>query len=440
MTASVYVAVLGARRLETSPDNHYAHLAQSFLDGRLDQGGDPPGMNDWACYDRVEHGACPNGQFRLAAGDPARYRWYVSFPPFPAVVLLPAVAAFGVNLPDRLFFAVLAGLGPSTLYVLLRRLRERGHSERGVAEDLFLVFLFAFGSVFFFVAEQGTVWFAAHVVYVPLLCLFLTASIDAERPLVAGTLLGLMFMTRPTTLLFGLFFAAEAIRVARREGASVAPDGAGWLRRLGAFVAGVELRGFFRRALPFAVPVLVTGALAMAMNRARFEDPFEFGHEYLQIVWRTRIEKWGLFNYHYVGRNLSVALASLPWLSRTPPHVVISGHGLAMWITTPHVLFALYPKRTPPILTALTMPTLIVLFADLAYQNSGWLQFGYRFSLDYLPAIFAMLALGGRRFGWEARLLAVVALVVNTFGALTFDRAMEYYHVEGTQQVLFQPD
>lgn len=440
MAASVYVAVLGDRRFETSPDNHYAHLAQSLLEGRLDQGGDPPGTNDWACYDRVEHGACPNGQFRLAASDPDRYRWYVSFPPLPALVILPAVAAFGVGLPDRLFFALIAGFGPATLYVLLRRLRERGHSERSVGEDLFLTILFAFGTVFFFVAEQGTVWFAAHVVLVPLLCMYMAASVDAERPVLAGTMLGLMFLTRPTTAIFALFFAAEAARMTRRGSARTPREDAGWLSRFFFFVVGTELRGFFRKAVPFAVPVLVSGGVAMAMNHARFEDPLVFGHEYLQIFWRTRIEKWGLFNYHYVGRNLSVFLASLPWLSREAPHFVVSGHGLALWVTTPHVLYALHPRRMPPILVAFTVPTVLVMVADLMYQNSGWLQFGYRFSLDYLPAVFAMLALGGRRFGWEARLLAVFAIVLNTFGALTFDRAPAYYHVDGTQRILHQPD
>ncbi len=440
VAASVYVAMLGERRLETSPDNHYAHLAHSFLEGRLDQGGDPPGTNDWACFDRVELGPCPNGQFRFPPEMQDRYRWYVSFPPFPAVVILPAVAILGVDLPDRLFWALVAGLGPAMLAVLLRVLRERGLSERRLGEDLFLVALFAFGSVYFFVAVQGTVWFAAHVVLVPLLCAYLLASLDAKHPWIAGSLLGLMFLTRPPTLLFGAFFVAEAMR-AHRSATAVADDPeAHWLRRLGRFLAGVAVRPALLRGVSFAVPLLAIGGVAMAMNHARFADPFEFGHEYLQIVWRGRIEKWGLFNYHFVGRNLAVLVASLPWFSRTPPFVQVSGHGLALWVTTPHVLMALFPKRESAVLTALTLPTVAVLLMDLMYQNSGWLQFGYRFGLDYLPAVFAMLALGGRRFGFEARVLAVAALVINTFGAVTFDRAPAYYHIDGTQRVLFQPD
>ena len=59
----------------------------------------------------------------------------------------------------------------------------------------------------------------------------------------------------------------------------------------------------------------------------------------------------------------------------------------------------------------------------LLYQNSGWLQFGYRFSNDYAVFLFAMLAIGGSRFGkLFYALRAAGASRVNTFGALTFDR------------------
>ena len=63
-------------------------------------------------------------------------RWYVSFPPFPAVVLVPFVAVWGTHVWDRLIWAILAGLAPALTYVFLRRLRETGRSERGVVEDL----------------------------------------------------------------------------------------------------------------------------------------------------------------------------------------------------------------------------------------------------------------------------------------------------------------
>ena len=82
----------------------------------------------------------------------------------------------------------------------------------------------------------------------------------------------------------------------------------------------------------------------------------------------------------------------------------------------------------------------LVAIWDLSYQNSGWVQFGYRFALDYMPALIVLLALSRRRLGgvWIGAL--VFAIAVNLFGAITFDRASMFYDDDGTQERLFQPD
>ncbi len=438
VATGVYLAVLGPERLSVhSPDNHYAHLADAWLRGRLDLPDGPPGTNDWACFDPRTGEACAGG-FR-ARHDP-NVRWYVSFPPFPAAVIAPAVAVFGRELPDRAFWALIAGLGPALLLAVLRKLGRAGHGERSLGEDLALTALFAFGSVFFFVAVQGTVWFAAHVVGTALLCGYLYATIDAERPVLAGTLLGLAFLTRPTTLLLSLVFAAEAARVSRREGAAAIEVDTHPMRRLGRYLAGTDVRGWLRRALPFALPIVACLALAAWHNDARYDDPTEFGHRFLQIRWRPRIERWGLFSYHYLGRNLSIWLTSLPWILDEAPWLRISRHGLALWVTTPALLWLGWPKRWTPLMIGLLVSSVPVVLMDLCYQNSGWVQFGPRFALDYLPLWFAALALGGRRFRVGFAALFIWALAINAFGAATFDRAWEHYDGDGTQRVLTQPD
>ncbi len=437
MSALVYVAVLGDRRFETSPNDHFSHLAAAWLEGRLDLGGPPPGRNDWACFDRETASACPPG---FAHGG-ERYRWYVSFPPFPALVVLPAVALAGGpdGLPDRFFWALLAGLGPALLYRLLARLRREGTSGRSRRDDLALTALFAVGSVYFFVAVQGAVWFAAQVVATSLLVLYLDFASDARRPWAAGLMLGLLFLTRPTTALLSAFFGYELMRTHRRPEAPALPA-EGWLGRLVAWVRGVDWRAAVPRGLRFSVPMLAAGTLAMLHNAARFEDPLEFGHTFLQIRWRERIETWGLFNYHYLAKNLAVFTSSLPWLSAEAPYVKVSGHGLALWYTTPPLLMVFFPRRWTARMIGLAAAVVPVLLLDLAYQNSGWLQFGYRFALDYLPALFVLLALGRRRFGPVFGIAMVFAIAVNLFGAITFDRAMQYYDVQGSQTRIFQPD
>ena len=442
LCAAVYLATLGSRALAPSPNNHYAHLAWAWLHGQLHLVGNrPPGRNDWACFDVERKGPCPPG-FRVGGEHDPRHRWFVSFPPLPAVVLLPAVAVAGgpQRVPDRLIWALVAALVPAALYVALRRLRETGESGRSAREDVGLSMLFAFGTVFYFVAVQGTVWFAAHVLASLLLVLHLHFGYGARRPVLAGWMLGLSFLTRPTTAFLCLFFAVEALRASRPPDAPEAPATWWWPKRVLHWLGQVCWRPALGRMLRFAAPVLVCGLAAMLYNHARFGDPFEFGHRYLQIGWRGRIERWGLFNYHYLPRNLAIFLAALPWLSARPPYVKVGLHGLALWFTTPNLLLALWPRRVGARYVALALGIAPVLLLDLAYQNSGWVQFGYRFALDWLPLAFLMLALGGRRFGPGFWATALFAVAVNTFGAVTFDRAWEFYDDDTTQRRLFQPD
>ncbi len=413
--AAVYVATLGPRIHGTSPNAHFVYLADSFLHGQLDlRAKKPPSDNDWARYGG---------------------RIYVSFPPFPAVVIAPLVAIWGTKTWDSLFWSVLAGFGPALLFTLLRRLREVGLSERTQRDDWLLTILFAFGSVYYYVAVQGTVWFAAHVVAVSLIALYVRFALQAARPFWAGAMIALAFMTRPPTLLLAAFFALEAlIRSRKAEAEAAAPD------TLKAALRGVDWPAFARRVAVFSLPIVVMLGIAMAFNKARFNDPFEFGHSLLEIRWRTRIEKWGLFNYHYLARNLAVMLTSLPWLTALAPYVLISRHGLALWVTTPQLGLVLWPKRSSLTMLGLAIAAALAALANLLYQNSGWIQFGYRFSLDYAVLFFALLALGGRRFGKAFIALTVLAIAINLFGAITFDRAHRYYDKDTTQRVLFQPD
>src|SRR5262249_1266734 len=150
--------------------NHYALLADAWLHGRQNLPEGPPsytGNNDFAQYEG---------------------KTYISFPPFPAVLMLPLVKLSGSaeNFRDGQFIIWLAGLGPAFLFLVLEKLRRTGRAERTERDNVILSVLFAFGTVYFFTAVQGTVWFAAHVVCVGLLGLFLLFALDAEKPLWAG--------------------------------------------------------------------------------------------------------------------------------------------------------------------------------------------------------------------------------------------------------------
>ncbi|HEU4581077.1 MAG TPA: hypothetical protein VFS67_22625 [Polyangiaceae bacterium] len=401
----VYLLVAGPARLtDHTPYNHFALLADSWIHGRLDLGGSPPdyaGANDFSQYDG---------------------KWYVPFPAFPALLLVPLVyfAGSAELVRDAQFFVSIAPLGPALLFVILERLRLLGRSGRSRWENLALTFSFGLGSVYFFSAVQGSVWFAAHVVAVALGAGYVLMSIDARRPGWAGLCLGLGYLSR-STLLFGApFFLFEAWRACRSDGKWPA-----W-------------GPLCRRILLFAAPFALCFAASLLHNYARFDDPFEVGYRYLQIAWQGRIEKWGLFHYHYLAKNLGVMLTSLPWIHP----LRINLHGLALWLTTPIYLYLIWPCQPRPGFAGLLVTAACIGIPALFYQNTGWMQFGYRFSNDYALLLFVALALSRPRLRWHFWVLSLWGVAINSFGAVTFDRAQyaRYYYQQPSQEALYQPN
>jgi hypothetical protein len=69
---------------------------------------------------------------------------------------------------------------------------------------------------------------------------------------------------------------------------------------------------------------------------------------------------------------------------------------------------------------ALWLTVAVTALPGLLYQNTGYVQFGYRFSLDYTPYLFLLLAVGARpldRLFWA---LGLFGVAVNTWGAVVF--------------------
>ncbi len=438
VASGVYAAFAGPDRLgHHTPYNHYALLADAWLHGRQDLANGPPPYamnNDFAEF---------NG------------KTYISFPPFPAVLMLPLVKLAGSpeNFRDGQFIVWLAGIAPAVLLLVLEKLRRTGRSLRSERENVALAMLFAFGTVYFFTAVEGTVWFAATVVGTACQALYVLFALDAERPALAGAMLGCAFMSRPTILFAAPLFALEALRMASRE---FPPPGASLGRQLRATWRDLDRIALAKSYVAFALPILAAFGANSLLDHARYQSwsPFDPGHEYLTVGWHARMIRWGLFSYHFLGKNLGVALTSLPWLAPKDGGVLygspfkINEHGLALWFTTPIYFWILWPKRFDgqpdrKWLYAIAVISMAVPAAmDLLYQNSGWRQFGYRFSNDYAVLLFVLLAVGARPMRALFATCAAWGVAWNVFGAATFDKAEfdRFYFRDGSQTIVYQPD
>lgn len=429
LVSAVFLACAWDRLGQHTSFNHFAHLADAWLHGRQD----------------IVHG----GPAYAHGNDFAEFngKTYISFPPFPAVLMLPFVKLAGSPeaFQDGQFVVWLAGLAPTFLFLALERLRLDGRSPQSSSGNLLLAASFAFGTVYFFTAVQGSVWFAGHVTGATLLCAFLLVAQRARHPLLAGLCAGCIFLSRPTMLLATIFFAFELWNVESERADSGELPAPPLMERL----AALDKLRVVRTLGTFALPLALCLAAAAWTNHARFEtwNPSAFGHEHLTVQWHRRIVKWGLFGLHYLPKNLGIVLTSLPWPrahDASPSEVLfrINEHGLALWFTTPLYFLLFFPHRKSRLTLGLLVAALLPATMNLLYQNSGWRQFGYRFSNDYAPLLFVLLAVRGVRLGRLYHTLLAWSVIWNLFGAITFDRGQfdRWYFREGSQSVVYQPD
>lgn len=396
----------------------------------------PPHTNDWASWWEIEtrkgdtyrgiwldeeydgrFKTLDNEVYYLEPGQIDRSestrRYFVSFPPGPAVLMMPLELIWGHDLNDVWFTIFFAALNIVLMYLVLKRLSLGGRTGRSRSDNLWLTALFAFGTAHMWSSVLGEVWFTALVVGVTFTLLYILFAIDAKFPFLAGCALALGFATRTPLVFASIFFFAFLFFPKGRFRPS-------------------HVWGRYGRLVRFCLPCLIVGVSLLLMNQVRFESLTSFGHAFLSGGDIGRIQDYGLFNIHFLSKNLSAMLTLLPKFQPEYPYVIVSKHGMSMLLTTPAFFYLFNPSdaecREDTFWTGLLWATIAVTgIPALLYQNTGYAQFGYRFCMDYLPFLICLLALGRRSFGWLFKFFVIVGIGVNTFGAITFKRFEQFY-------------
>lgn len=435
-------AVVG-RISSNSPDRaaHFVLLARAYLQGHL-----------WLD---------PTLAATLPDISPDAGRYYLSFPPMPAILMLPFVAILGPSFDERVFSIVLGATNVALGYLLIRRLSQAGFAGPGLRIDIrsavATALLLGVGTVEFYAALAGSVWFVAHVVAVFFLLLYLIETFGRGRPVLVGLALAAAFLARTPTIFAAVFWLTF-------EFARPAPFG----ERLA-------------RLTRFALPVVLAVAFLLVQNELRFGSPLDFGYLKMHVSPNLApdLRQYGQFSTHFLGRNLAAFLITplsvgpgvRTWLQAIvgpvgprafvdpipglPPFPIqFDPWGNGLWCVSPAFLFGLrsipLPSAWVPLrrrafsgsgspisivrepdawlarlwLAAIVSTTLIAA-PDLLYYNTGWYQFGYRFALDFIPFLLLLTAAGLRRpiprlaeFGFDV--LLVYSVGVNLLGARWF--------------------
>jgi hypothetical protein len=478
---------------QETPYSHQTNQANNILHGHMDMV--PEYSRNFNTLERVLY----DGQgFCFKPGDPEAEK--VTNPRFspdckiymqhsfgPAFIVLPGVAIWGNELNQTLVSVIFAAMLAPIVFLISARFTSK------LTNQLLFTAFMMFGTIFWWIGSNGGVWFFAQTTATFFLFAAIYWTVARPNPLLAGLLLGAAYLCRPTIAATGLFFVI-----------ALAPL---WLKKPednnGRWGLNFEpIIGFAAGLAPFV-------ALGGLVNYLRFDSPTENGYgyteqlyqDYLSFVWTH-----GLFDspsnvitdFHesYVRRHPLVMLEAMPVFTKSDTDagngltwapVAFSGGGLAIWVTTPAFVMALFQgvdkrvsralavlvtlglgfvlfralsrlwesdfqtEKLPygiqflPIWIALAVaigfslknrdrltmacwaaviPTALLIFT---FAATGWSQWGYRYGLDFTPFLWLLVVRHiGDNLKWWHVLLIAAGIAVNLAGVLW------YYH--------FQPD
>ena len=387
---------IGPFDVSTAP--HFVYQANAFLQGRWDVSL-PASVTDVV----VIHG-----------------KDYIIYPPFPALLLLPFVAIWGLSTSDVLFTAICSALCLSLLYLLFEQMRVNGLTKRASLENAFIAALCYYGSITLWLSLGGKVWFTAHIVAYMMALLSLWLAFRRQYTWAAVALAGAFFSR--STLLAGF---PLLLYLAWEDGgrASLLPD----------FVRSLRRRQPDWRAIPWrrlvgpAATTVVVALLYLAHNELLFGSPLETGYTFNIQQHYPEITQ-GIFSLHYVPGNIVLNFFSFPRIIMQGPfdrHPVIDmlngGYGISVFVTTPLFLFLFWRNRTLSWLRAALWITIgLIVLQVLFFNAAGWYQFGARYLFEAYPYAFLLLVLNDVRVDWRFAALGALGVIVNLLGAHQF--------------------
>ncbi len=257
--------------------------------------------------------------------------------------------------------------------------------------------LFGFGSIYWYHATIGSVWYLAQTTHGFFLWLVVLEWLGRARGVLLGLGLAAAFWCRMETIV-----AVPFVLVAR-------PDR--WLYPVTHEIIPRPRLGWL---VAFAAPLVGILALNAGYNWIRFGV---FGNEaYELLAKRAAGYGEGLFNLNYWPAHVHMLFRQPPIYSATYPWIIPAVSGLSIWYTTPAFIYAL---RAP--LDRLTAGCWagILLFLGVLFQfgGTGMTQFGYRFALDFYP-LLTLLTIRGmdRPLRWWHAALILLSVAANAWG------------------------
>ena len=347
---------------------YFNYLADGFLHGQLHLRLLPASLHDLSFFNE---------------------KYYLYWPPMPAIVLMPLVSIFGVSFSDVFFTILVASVNVGVVALLLRAANDETLIESDEVTRALLVLFFAFGTVQITLAPMGQIWFTSQQVsflFVGLAYLVALRWNGGRAFFLTGLLLACASLTRNHLLFTGIWPLWHLLKKS-------------WNPRPRPSISLVL----------FALPLLLLGLSFLAYNFIRFGNPLESGIQYHQMheLYVEDFQKYGTFNIHYLPINFFYEYIRYPF-----PFTKESLRGGSLFLLSP-VYFFLFPGLVFRYRSVDTWVLLLSVLATsipiLLFMGTGWMQFGPRYSFDFTVPLLLLTA-RGLRFA-SKRILALLILI-----------------------------
>jgi len=350
-----------------TPYNYFSRLALSFTEGHLFLKDNPPWLNELI---------------------PLNGKYYVVYPPMPALIIVPLTLLLGL-IPQTLFSIFLGAVNAVLVFLLLQK-------KFSFKTSILVTMLFAFGTNHWYLASIGSAWFLAHIVALFFLLLSLLELFGKQRLFLIGLFLGASFWSRTTVIFTAPFFYIY----------------------------------LYSRFLPLNKKsllnfILITFGPILFIILDGLYNYFRFGnfsalspYQLIPNISKDPIFQQGFMSLSYIPRHLEAMFWKLPVFKNTPPFIIPSLYSMAIWITSPTLVFTLKAKKS--LLTiSLWIGIIRCFFIISLWGGVGFAQFGYRFAQDFMPLLLILTALGiGEKPSKLAYILVTLSVLVNLWGVV----------------------
>lgn len=362
-----FLVYLFSHRGEGSHWNYFVLLSDAFLHGRLNVIDHPSWLNELILW---------------------QGKYYVVYPPMPAILLTPFIAIFGKSFYQPFLSWVIGGLNVSLCFLVLRK-------KFSTKVALWTSLLYAFGTMQWFHAEVGSVWYIAHIIAMFFIWLALWETFTKQRLFIIGAFLGMAYLSRlPAILAITFIFSYFLKKFISKN----------------YFEASKNITKLLAGLLPFVL-------LNFIYNYLRYGVIYDISY----ILLPVHNEPWyrfGIFSVRYIPIHLMEIFTALPKLIDKFPYIIPSLNVMALWFVMPALVLILRVNYKNYLNLVVLITIIIMSLPALMHGENGFTQFGYRFFLDLMPFLILLVAAGIKEIDWKVKLLICLSILINLWGVI----------------------